>query len=131
MTIAAGFGTGQVVWSLLWLALFVLVAWTFITVFIDIVRSDDLTGWAMAGWTLLLLILPLFGAVVYLIVRGSSMNRRLADAGLRAPIEPVGGSRENERFRLRALLAAGEINEADFEQALARLGDDPEPTETR
>lgn len=124
MTFAAEFGTGQVLWSLLWLAVLVLVAALFVTLFADIVRSDDLTGWAKALWTLGLLVLPFFGTFVYLTVRGDSMSGRLVARGLKGPIDPVGGSAEHERFRLTALHDAGEITDAELDEALSNLGSD-------
>ena len=45
-------------------------------VFIDIFRSPDLSGGAKALWFLFVLFIPLIGVVVYLIVRGGSMNER-------------------------------------------------------
>ncbi len=130
MTLGAEFGTGQVVWSLFVLAWFVLVAWLFVTLFTDIVRSDDLAGWGKAAWTLGVLVVPLLGGFVYLIVRGDSMSRRLVQDGLRAPLEPVGGSAENELFRLRALYDAGVITDDELRRATARLtssSGDPTP----
>ena len=47
-----------------------------ITVFIDIFRSPDLSGGAKALWFLFVLRIPLIGVVVYLIVRGGTMNER-------------------------------------------------------
>lgn len=47
---------------------FVLI-WMFIRVFADIFMRDDLGGWAKAGWVLLIVILPLFGILIYLIAR--------------------------------------------------------------
>ena len=41
---AVEFGTGQVFWSLLWFFLFLIWIWLVISVFTDIVRSDDLSG---------------------------------------------------------------------------------------
>jgi hypothetical protein len=61
--------------------LWVLWIWLVITVLIDIFRSDDLSGWGKAGWTLLVVFLTWIGVLIYLIVRGRGMNeRRFADA---------------------------------------------------
>ena len=50
MSFAAEFGTGQVLWSILWFALFVLWIYLLITVFADIMRARDLSGWGKALW---------------------------------------------------------------------------------
>ena len=52
--------------------------WILITVFIDIFRSSDLSGWAKALWFLFVLFIPLIGVLVYLIARGDSMHDRAA-----------------------------------------------------
>jgi ABC-type multidrug transport system fused ATPase/permease subunit len=56
--------------------LWVIWFWILITVFIDIFRSKDLSGWAKALWFIFVLIFPLLGVLVYLIVRGGSMHER-------------------------------------------------------
>jgi hypothetical protein len=62
---------------------FLLVAWIWlvIVVLIDIIRSDDVSGWGKAGWTLLVVFATWIGVVIYLVVRGGGMSaRRLAHA---------------------------------------------------
>ena len=56
--------------------LWVIWIWILIMVFIDIFRSPDLSGWAKALWFLFVLFIPLIGVLVYLIVRGSSLQER-------------------------------------------------------
>ncbi len=42
--------------------------WMFIAVFADIFRRD-MSGWAKAGWVLLIVVLPFLGILAYLIAR--------------------------------------------------------------
>jgi ABC-type Fe3+ transport system permease subunit len=42
----------------------------------DIMRSHDLNGWLKALWVVFILVLPLLGGLIYLIVRGGSMQER-------------------------------------------------------
>ena len=63
-------------WTIFMIFLWVIWFWTLITVFIDIFRSHDLSGWAKALWFLFVLILPLIGVLVYLIARGGKMHER-------------------------------------------------------
>ena len=63
-------------WTIIEIFLWVLWFWVLITVFIDIFRSHDLSGWAKALWFLFVLIIPLVGVLVYLVVRGGSMHER-------------------------------------------------------
>ena len=71
---ASEFGTGQVFWSMLWFAVFVIWIWLLITVFADIFRSSDLGGFAKAIWVLFVIVVPYLGVFVYLIARGHKMH---------------------------------------------------------
>lgn len=79
MVLAAEFGTGQVVWSLIWLFLLVILVWLLIAVFKDIIRSTDLSGWAKAAWSLFVIVVPYIGVLTYVIVRADQMNEHSAD----------------------------------------------------
>jgi hypothetical protein len=70
-------------WLLTFFLIFIWVAWIWlvITIIIDIFRSDDLSGWGKAGWTLLVVFFTWIGVLIYLIARGKGMNeRRFAEA---------------------------------------------------
>ena len=70
-------------WLLAFFFIFIWVAWIWlvITIIIDIFRSDDLSGWGKAGWTLLVVFFTWIGVLIYLIARGQGMNeRRIAEA---------------------------------------------------
>lgn len=64
--------------TMLWFFLFVAWIWLLVTLLTDVFRSQDLSGWTKALWTIFILVLPLFGALIYLIVRGSGMTERMA-----------------------------------------------------
>ena len=61
-------------WTIFEIFLWIIWFWILITVFIDIFRSPDLSGWGKALWFLFVLIIPLIGVLVYLIVRGGKMH---------------------------------------------------------
>jgi len=66
--------------SIFW-TMFVFFAWIIwliilFRVFADIFRSHDLGGWGKAGWTLLVIVLPFLGVLVYLLARGGGMADR-------------------------------------------------------
>ncbi len=52
----------------------ILCIWLAVMVLVDIFASRDLSGWAKAGWTVIVFVLPLIGVVIYVIVRGRSMQ---------------------------------------------------------
>src|SRR5208283_2124244 len=66
----------NVFWTIFEFFLWVAWIWILITVFIDIFRSSDLSGWGKALWFLFVLLIPLIGVLVYLIVRGGKMHER-------------------------------------------------------
>jgi hypothetical protein len=77
MLFVARFGTGQVVWSLLWFSVFFLYLYLAITIISEVFRSPDLSGGAKAAWTLFVIVLPFLGVFTYLVVRGSQLPRDL------------------------------------------------------
>ncbi len=124
MLLAAEFGTGQVLWSLLWFAAFVLWFWLVITLFADISRSEKLSGWGKALWALGIIALPFLGVILYLIVNGDDMNRRAIADGRRNPrIEAAvaTGSTADALGHLRNLHETGSITDAEFAHAKAQV----------
>lgn len=76
----AEFGTGQALWTIVWLFLFVIWFWLLIAVFGDLFRDQELSGWAKAAWSIGIIVLPYLGVFVYLIARGRTMAERSAAA---------------------------------------------------
>lgn len=123
MIVAAEWGVGQVLWSMIWFTLFFMWIWLVITVFADIFRSRDLGGLAKTLWCLFVIFLPYLGVFVYIIARGGKMQEnaiRVAqerDAQMRAYIQdaagPSGGAAA-ELERLANLKAQGVISEEEF-----------------
>ena len=122
----ADFGTGQVFWSMLWFFLFFIWIWLLITVFADIFRSHDLSGWSKALWTIFVIVLPYLGVFVYLIARGHKMSEHAVQAAQaqdqanRSYIQSVAGSgtsTADEIARLADLRDKGVISEDEFTQA--------------
>jgi hypothetical protein len=127
--LAAEFGTGQVLWSMLWFFLFFIWIWLLIVIFADIFRSDDLSGWGKALWSIFIIVVPYLGVFAYLIARGHKMQEHSAkdaqaqDAAFRSYVQNVagsGGSAADEISRLADLRDRGVISEAEFQQAKAK-----------
>ena len=120
---------GETFLSMLWFFLFILWIWLFITVFADIIRSDDLSGWGKAGWTVLVIVLPYLGVFVYLIARGRSMGERAGremqrrDAAMRQYVREAASapSTAEELERLADLQSRGQISESEFQHAKAKI----------
>ena len=56
-------------WTITIFALWFMVVFTVIWAFIDNFRRRDHSGWAKAGWALVIVILPLLGTLIYLVAR--------------------------------------------------------------
>jgi len=126
----AEFGTGQVFWSMVWFFLFVIWIWLLISVFTDILRSHDMSGWAKAAWAIFIIVLPYLGVFVYLIARGHKMGEHaVADAkarddAMRTYVQGVTStstSTAEEIEKLHALQSSGAITAEEFASAKAKL----------
>ena len=130
--IAADFGSGQVFWSFLWFFMFFIWIWLLIVVFSDIFRSQDLSGWSKALWTIGIIILPYLGVFVYLIARGHKMSEHAIEAAkaqdeaaqayIRQTVGAGGGASTAEELqKLAGLRDSGVITAAEFDAQKAKL----------
>jgi hypothetical protein len=127
--LANDFGTGQLLWSMLWFFMFFIWIWLLITVFADIFRSHDLGGFAKAIWVIFVIFIPYLGVFVYLIARGHKMHEhaieaaQAQDAANRAYIQQAAGttpSAADELARIADLKERGVIDEAEFQKLKAK-----------
>jgi hypothetical protein len=113
-------------WLFLWVLWFVLL----FRVITDIFRDDSLNGWAKAGWSIFVIVLPFLGVFTYLIARGRGMGQR-ETAWRRARearfyeevgrhVSPTAGHAD-ELARLAALKDHGDLTVEEFERAKARV----------
>src|SRR5271169_7101655 len=70
----ATFTFGDALLTALEFAFLFLWIWIAVGVVFDIFRSHDLSNWAKALWMLFIFVLPLFGVLGYLIVRGHTLH---------------------------------------------------------
>jgi hypothetical protein len=122
---AAEWGTGQVFWSMMWFFLFTMWIFLLVSIYSDIFRSADLSGWGKALWSIFILVVPFLGVLVYLIARGGKMTEhameeaRVRDAvyrgdyGQYAP-PPAATSDVDQLVQLATLRKEGVIDEAEF-----------------
>ncbi len=64
----------SVFWSLLMFSLLIVIIFTVIYAFIDNFRRRDHSGWAKAGWALVIVIFPFLGTLIYLIARPAEVD---------------------------------------------------------
>jgi Short C-terminal domain/Phospholipase_D-nuclease N-terminal len=116
-------------WTIFIIFLWVIWFWILITIFIDLFRSHDLSGWAKALWFIFILFLPLIGVLVYLIVRGSSMHERQVKQAQRQEQEfrsyvqdaASSGSPADQLAKLADLRDRGVITAEEFDQEKAKI----------
>ncbi len=123
MPIATSFNLGDALLVGLELALLFMWIWIAVGVFVDIFRSDDLSGWGKAGWTLLIVILPLLGVLIYLIARGRKMSEHAIkqaqdqDVAFRKYVRSAAASPADDIAKLEDLHNRGVLSDAEFARA--------------
>lgn len=128
----------NIIASIFWFMILFTWVWMLISIFGDIFRDHELSGWGKALWTLFLIVVPWLGALVYLIARGRSMNERaLAQAqhnerAFGQYVRETAGtgttSTADELGKLADLRDRGTLSAEEFDLAKARvLGTQPAP----
>lgn len=118
-----------VFWTMLWFFLFVAWIMLLFQVVADIFRSDDMSGFSKAIWTLFVIILPYLGVFLYLILRGGKMQERrvaeakAADAAFKSYVRETAGAGDPaaQIAQLAALRDRGVISDAEFEAGKAKV----------
>jgi len=65
-------------WTMLVFFAWLIWFWLLITVFGDLFRRRDLSGWSKAAWIIFVIVLPYVGVLVYLIAQHDGMEERSA-----------------------------------------------------
>src|SRR3954463_16289954 len=125
MLFASDYPFLDVFWTMLVFFAWVIWFWLLITVFADLFRRHDVSGWGKAGWTAFVIILPFLGVLVYLIAEGKGMaERRAGDMGgsqkqyndYIRPVAGGGGGPASELAQAKQLLDSGTITQDEFNE---------------
>jgi len=107
-----------------WLLWIFLVVW----VLMDIFRSRDISGWGKAGWTILVIFLPLIGILAYEVVHGDHFFGRNDTYGndmYQTEVQPQGrhrgGGGASDLAQLSDLHDRGVISDAEFERGKEKI----------
>ncbi|MFG1617066.1 SHOCT domain-containing protein [Nonomuraea wenchangensis] len=100
----------------------------------DLFRDDDVSGWGKTGWTVVLVLLPFVGVLLYLIVRGKGMGRRETarlqanEEAFRAYVREsaagtgsTGSGTGDELARLADLKRRGDLTDDEYERAKSKV----------
>ena len=108
------------------LAIFIFIVWFWllITIFADLFRRHDISGWIKAIWVIALIVIPYIAVLAYVIFQGRGMSERNVQQARQARDDlrrVVGFSVADEIQKLDGLKKAGSINDAEFSRLRARL----------
>ena len=74
--LAADYPFLDLMWTMAILFLWILWIWLLFSVFADIFRRHDLSGWGKTAWIVFAILLPFLGVFVYLITQNVGMTER-------------------------------------------------------
>lgn len=124
---AAQYPLLNIIWTMFVFFGFVLWISLIFRAFGDLFGRDDVSGWGKAGWSLVIVLLPLFGVCIYLISQGRGMAERQVAAAKQAEGEfnnyvrdVAGDSTASEIAKAKELLDSGTIDAAEFDRLKAK-----------
>jgi len=100
--------------------------WIFLVIWvlIDVFRNHKLSGWGKAGWTILIIFVPLIGVLIYLGVHGKDMRERQEDALDEQEYYDASDGSTSTAFqlsRLADLHERGVLTDAEFEREKQKI----------
>jgi len=123
MLFSGGFTFSNFLADVFSIFIFVLWFWLLITVFSDLFRRHDISGWAKVIWVIALVIFPYLGIFVYLISQHRGMAERQQQRAQQARDElrqVVGYSVADEIEKLERLKNSGTISNEEYTRLRAR-----------
>jgi predicted PurR-regulated permease PerM len=110
--------------SVIWIFAFVILIWLMITVFSDLFRRHDISGWIKTLWVIFIIILPYLAVFIYIISQGHGMaerNQKLVEQQREQLREFVSTGPADELERLSKLHDAGKLSDEEFAQMKAKV----------
>ncbi|WP_374976129.1 SHOCT domain-containing protein [Microbacterium trichothecenolyticum] len=121
---------GELLLWFFWIFVFVAYLMVIFSIIGDLFRDHELNGWWKAVWILFLIFVPFLTALVYLIARGSGMQKRsiaqaqelraAQDAYIRQTAGSGGSSAADDIAKAKSLLDSGAISQAEFDALKAK-----------
>ena len=126
--LAADYPFLDVFWTMI--IFFAWVCWIMLVfrIFSDIFRQHDTSGWVKAAWSVVVIVLPFLGVLIYLIANGRKMNERdveharAAQAEFNDYVRSAAGSAgpAAEIDKAKKLLDDGAINQTEYDALKAK-----------
>ena len=101
--------------------MFVVWFWLLITVFNDLFRRHDVSGWVKAIWVIALIVFPYLGIFAYMITQARGMAERSSQQAREDLRRVVGFSAADEIEKLDRLKKSGSITDQEFTRLRAKL----------
>jgi hypothetical protein len=113
----------NLIWTMIVFFAWIIWIWLLITIFADLFRRSDVSGWAKAGWVVVLIVLPFIGVLIYLIAQSHGMAERRqkdvqqAQSQLDDYVRSVSsqGQPADQIARGKQLLDTGAITQQEFD----------------
>ena len=124
MLFEGGFSFTNFLMDVLAVFVFVVWFWLLITVYADLFRRRDISGWGKAFWVIVVLVVPYIGVFAYLISQGGGMAERNAQQVQQTRDElrrAVGFSPADEIAKLDELKKSGSITGEEYGRLRAKL----------
>ena len=124
MLFEGGFSFTNFLTDVLAVFVFVVWFWLLITVYADLFRRHDISGWGKALWVIFVLLIPYLGVFAYLISQGRGMAERNAQQVQQTRDElrrAVGFSPADEIAKLDQLKKSGSITADEYGRLRAKL----------
>ena len=127
MLIGADYPFLDILWTMLIFFAWVIWFWLLITVFADLFRRHDTSGFAKVLWIIFVIVLPFLGVFIYLIANHEGMTERsmkqaqAQKAQMDDYVRSVaGGGAAAEIEKAKGLLDSGAITQAEFDAIKAK-----------
>ena len=123
MLFSDGFTFSNFLADVLSIFIFVLWFWLLITVFGDLFRRHDISGWAKAVWVIVLILFPYLGIFIYLISQHRGLAERQSQRVQQARDElrhVVGFSVADELEKLERLKNSDTISNEEYSRLRTR-----------
>ena len=121
--LAADYPFLDLMWTMVIFFAWIIWFWLLITIFADIFRRHDASGFTKVLWIIFVIVLPFLGVFIYLISQHEGMTERSmkqVEAQQQYIREVAGGGAAAEIEKAKALLDSGAITQAEFDAIKAK-----------
>jgi Short C-terminal domain/Phospholipase_D-nuclease N-terminal len=128
MVLAADYPFLDLLWTMLIFFLWIAWFWLLFSIWADIFRRDDISGFGKAAWLIFTLVVPFLGVFVYIIAEHDGMTKRNIERAqaqraqfddyVRSTASSGGAAAEIEKAN--QLLSSGAITQAEYDAIKAK-----------